>query len=236
MSAISKLPKAVVFPPPAGNKATATFIFFHGLGDRGQSFADIAISLHKLDQYKHIKFVFPNAPVKPISFQGGYKMPAWFDIYELGARPDTKQDVSGFLYACEELVNGFIKQEVDAGIPSNRVVIGGFSQGAAISLSTTAITNYPLAGTVVLSGFCGIPNDIQKKVTEVNKNTPILQFHGTADPVIPYSIGKRTYEFFKNLGFSKLNFTSYEGMPHTTCAPEMQTVFQFLAEVLPAKY
>ncbi|OUM54360.1 hypothetical protein BVG19_g3741 [[Candida] boidinii] len=219
--------------PAKSGKATSSLIIFHGLGDSGSGWKSFADSLRRESDFEDIEFVLPNAPLSKVSIAGGNSIPAWFDIFVMGGNPNSKQDVTGILEACS-IVNYFIEKQIAKGIPAERIIIGGFSQGASITLSATALIKHKIAGTIVLSGFCGIPNEVKARTIDINKDTPIFQGHGTSDPVIPYENAKKAGEFFKDtLGFKKLLFKTYPGMPHSTSPQEVEDIKNFIKENLP---
>lgn len=218
--------------PANGSQGKAALIFVHGLGDSGQGWSWLPqlIAQSKLITTP-INYVFPNAPEIPITINNGYRMPAWFDIYELG-NPNAKQDIEGFFKSCDILKN-LVKQQIEEfKIPPEKIIIGGFSQGAAISLATLATMETKIGGCVALSGFCALRKEVESKLLSANLDTPIFQGHGTADPVINYQYGKKTSEFFKELGFKNLDFQTYPGVQHSASDEELAAVIKFIKDVL----
>lgn len=218
--------------PANGSQGKAALIFVHGLGDSGQGWSWLPqlIAQSKLITTP-INYVFPNAPEIPITINNGYRMPAWFDIYELG-NPNAKQDIEGFFKSCDVLKN-LVKQQIEEfKIPPEKIIIGGFSQGAAISLATLATMETKIGGCVALSGFCALRKEVESKLLSANLDTPIFQGHGTADPVINYQYGKKTSEFFKELGFKNLDFQTYPGVQHSASDEELAAVIKFIKDVL----
>lgn len=218
--------------PANGSQGKAALIFVHGLGDSGQGWSWLPqlIAQSKLITTP-INYVFPNAPEIPITINNGYRMPAWFDIYEL-ENPNAKQDIEGFFKSCDILKN-LVKQQIEEfKIPPEKIIIGGFSQGAAISLATLATMETKIGGCVALSGFCALRKEVESKLLSANLDTPIFQGHGTADPVINYQYGKKTSEFFKELGFKNLDFQTYPGVQHSASDEELAAVIKFIKDVL----
>lgn len=218
--------------PANGSQGKAALIFVHGLGDSGQGWSWLPqlIAQSKLITTP-INYVFPNAPEIPITINNGYRMPAWFDIYELG-NPNAKQDIEGFFKSCDILKN-LVKQQIEEfKIPPEKIIIGGFSQGAAISLATLATMETKIGGCVALSGFCALRKEVESKLLSANLDTPIFQGHGTADPIINYQYGKKTSEFFKELGFKNLDFQTYPGVQHSASDEELAAVIKFIKDVL----
>ncbi|RLV95166.1 Protein dopey [Spathaspora sp. JA1] len=216
--------------------AKAAVIFLHGLGDTGEGwswFPQLIKQSKIITSSDVVNYIFPNAPSIPITVNGGYVMPAWFDIYEFG-NPDAKQDVTGFFKSCQVLKN-LIREQIDVyGIPPEKIIIGGFSQGAAISLATVSLLDFKIGGVVALSGFCPVKKEVAERVEKsgVNFNTPIFQGHGKADPIINYQYGLQTSELYKSLGFSKLTFHGYEGVAHSADDQELIEVMKFINEIM----
>lgn len=220
----------------ANSTAKAAIIFLHGLGDSGEGwswFPQYLAQSGALPQstIDSINFVFPNAPIVPVTVNNGYKMPAWFDIYELG-NPKARADVEGFLKSCE-FIKQLVHEQIANEIPQEKIIIGGFSQGAALSLATASLLDVKIGGVIALSGFCPIRSTIQEKVKEsVNFDTPVFQGHGTVDPVINYDYGKMTSEFYKDLGFTNYLFKTYPGVAHSADDKELYDVADFIKSII----
>ncbi|EGW32134.1 acyl-protein thioesterase 1 [Spathaspora passalidarum NRRL Y-27907] len=211
-------------------------IFLHGLGDTGEGWSWFPQLINQTKIIKNsdaINYVFPNAPQIPITVNGGYVMPAWFDIYAFGD-PNARQDVTGFFKSCEVL-KSLIKEQIEVhGVPPEKIIIGGFSQGAAISLATASILDFKIGGVVALSGFCPVKNDVLERHEKsgVNFNTPIFQGHGKADPLIKFDYGQQTSEFYKSLGFNNYTFRGYEGVAHSADDQELVDVMKFIHDIV----
>ncbi|EMG46536.1 hypothetical protein SBY92_002681 [Candida maltosa Xu316] len=221
--------------PANGASGKAAIIFVHGLGDTGNgwSWFPQVISQSKKITATPINYVFPNAPSIPITANQGYVMPGWFDIHEF-SNPNAKQDVDGFFKSCQVLKN-LVKQQIEEfNIPSEKIIIGGFSQGAAISLATTALLDVKIGGCVALSGFCPVRTELESRYNKegVNFDTPIFQGHGTVDPMVDYNYGKQTGEYYKKLGFKELQFHSYAGVAHSVSDEELIDVVKFVEGIL----
>ncbi|KAG8009548.1 Acyl-protein thioesterase 1 [Nibea albiflora] len=197
---------------PAARKATAAVIFLHGLGDTGHGWAEAFAGI----RIPHVKYICPHA----------------FDIY--GLSPDADEDESGIKRASEN-IKALIDQEVKNGIPSHRILLGGFSQGGALSLYTALTTQQKLAGVVALS--CWLP--LRKSFPQASANSPnkdmhVLQCHGDADPLVPFIFGSQTAEKMKSLiNPSKITFKTYRGLPHSACPEEMVDIKHFIEKQLP---
>lgn len=220
----------------ASSTAKAAIIFIHGLGDSGEGwlwFPQVIQQTGLVKSYSDINFVFPNAPTLPITVNGGMRMPAWFDIYEFG-NPDAKQDVDGFLKSCN-VVKELIQEQIDKHhVPAEKIIIGGFSQGAAVSMATLALLDFKIGGLVALSGFCPVRKTIADKhnAAGANFNTPVFQGHGDMDPVINFSYGKDSAKFYQSLGFSEWEFHEYAGVAHSTNNQELVEVIKFISRIL----
>lgn len=212
---------------PAARKATAAVIFLHGLGDTGHGWAEAMAGIRT----PHVKYICPHAPIMPVSLNMNMAMPSWFDIISLN--PDAEEDETGIKKAAES-IKALIDQEVKNGIPSHRIVLGGFSQGGALSLYTALTTQQKLAGVVALSCWLPLRNSLSKSVIGSNKEVPVLQCHGEADPLVPLIFGCLTVEKLKKmLNPNNITFKTYPRMPHSACPEEMMDIKQFIEKQLP---
>ncbi|XP_053715610.1 acyl-protein thioesterase 1-like [Synchiropus splendidus] len=213
---------------PAARKATAAVIFLHGLGDTGHGWAEAFAGI----RIPHVKYIFPHALNMPVTLNMNLSMPSWFDIY--GLSPESKEDESGIKMASER-IKAMIDQEVKNGIPSHRIILGGFSQGGALSLYTALTTQQKLAGVVALSCWLPLRKTFpQECASSSNKEMHVLQCHGDADPLVPFAFGSSTAEMMKTLiSPSNYTFKSYRGLPHSTCPEEIVDIKHFIANQLP---
>ncbi|KAI0883804.1 Phospholipase/carboxylesterase [Annulohypoxylon maeteangense] len=223
---------------PAAAKHTATVIFVHGLGDSGYGWASAVENWRLRRRLDEIKFILPHAPAIPVTASGGMAMPGWYDIFALSGKTDDirkNQDESGILLS-REYFNGLIQAEIDSGIPANRIVLGGFSQGGAISLFTGLTSKYKLAGIIGLSSYLLLDPKFANFVKENDNNheTPVLMCHGDIDQVVPTNFGKISYELLKSQGF-KVTMKVYPDMGHSACVEELNEVEAFLGTCLPAE-
>ncbi|XP_029815181.1 acyl-protein thioesterase 1 isoform X1 [Manacus vitellinus] len=180
-----------------------------------------------------VVFILISRPVMPVSLNMNMSMPSWFDI--TGLSPDSQEDEAGIKQAAEN-VKALIDQEVKNGIPSNRIILGGFSQGGALSLYTALTTHQKLAGVVALS--CWLPLRAsfpqQGPIGGVNKDIPVLQCHGDCDPLVPVMFGSLTVEKLKSMiNPANVTFKTYSGMMHSSSLEEMMDVKQFIDKHLP---
>lgn len=193
---------------------TATLIFLHGLGDTGQGWCDNLRSMN-LD---HLRIVCPTASTVPVTLNGGFPMPSWFDIFGLGM--DVKEDEAGIKAASDNL-KLLIDEEVKRGIPVERIVVGGFSQGGAVALHATLTGDKAVAGVAAFSTWLPLHKTLPAQVTDVGRSIPILQCHGDSDQMLPIMVGRMTAAFLSS------NSKSHEmkvipGMAHSSSLEEMQ--------------
>ena len=199
-----------------------SIIWLHGLGADGYDFVDIVPQLN-LPKELAIRFVFPHAPIRPVTINAGFKMCAWFDLYGLDA--DSPQDETGIKQA-QQLTEQLISKELSLGIPSERIVLAGFSQGGAVALQCGLHYAKELAGILVLSGYLPLAD----KLTTINKSIPILMTHGEYDDVVPIKFGKISRNKLIDLGLN-VHWHSYP-MAHQVCLEEIQDIASWLQDVL----
>ena len=205
--------------------ATATVILLHGLGADGNDFVPI-VSEMRLPSSMAVRFIFPNAPSRPVTINGGYVMPAWYDITELNI--DRKIDTTQLIDAAEQ-IRRLIDREIDRGIPSNRIVLAGFSQGGAVSYQTALTYMQPLAGLLCMSTYFATRDIITPN--SANKNLPIFICHGSRDPMVPERLGLEARERLVAMGYS-VEYKSY-AVEHSVCPEEIADMSQWLQRVLP---
>lgn len=201
--------------------AIGTVIWLHGLGADGNDFVPIVSELN-LTQVP-LRFIFPNAPQRPVSINNGYVMPAWFDIYSI---PSPQVDVAGIEETLEQMQK-IISHENQRGIPTDKIIFAGFSQGAVIALLTAIRSSTPLGGVMALSGFLPNTEKVLEHANPMNKQTPIFIAHGTEDTVVPFALGKQTSLLLKQNGYNNIKFHSYH-MAHSVCVEEIADIGQWL--------
>lgn len=209
-----------------GNNPQRAVIWLHGLGADGNDFAPI-VPEFRLDDFPAIRFIFPHAPVQPVTINNGMAMRAWYDIFT----PDLvrREDETGLRNA-ETAVRALIAQENVRGIPSSNIVLAGFSQGCALTLQTGLRLDERLAGMICLSGYLPLPNKISSERHPANQNTPIFMGHGTMDPVVDIDRAKTSRDVLTDLGYA-ITWKTYP-MPHSVCLEEINDVAAFLRQVL----
>lgn len=212
-------------------KVTGTVIILHGLGDSADGWKFLSDMLHQYDQFKGVNFIFPNAPIKPLTVAGGQRVAQWFDIFEMG-NPNARQDEEGYWNSVAN-ISKLIDEESKNGVNPSKIIVGGFSQGASISLGIAASYHQKLAGILCLSGFFNMKQGIQSRLKDVNKQTPIFHGHGDLDPVINISMARAAHKLFTdNLGFTNYDLHEYSGMAHSTCNEEISEIADFIAKNL----
>ncbi|KAF7981751.1 hypothetical protein HWV62_32375 [Athelia sp. TMB] len=187
----------------------------------------------------HVKWVLPHATPQRVTANGGMKMPSWFDIYSFDF--DSDEDEPGMLKTSASL-NSLITDEVNGGLDASRVVLGGFSQGGAMSLLGGLTNERKLGGVAVLSGWLPLKNKFESMAASHAAQTPLFWGHGTSDPLVLYKFGTESVEFLTSqLGFKQskdtatgLDFRSYAGMAHSSCQEELNDLAGWLKRVLPA--
>jgi phospholipase/carboxylesterase len=172
----------------ARGEPRGSVVWLHGLGADGHDFEPI-VSLLGLPI---VRFVFPNAPARPVTINGGMVMPAWYDITSLGGRGPGEREADVRLSA--RLIAAVVEREEARGVPSSRIVLAGFSQGAAMALRVGVRFPRPLLGIMVLSGYEVLPETREAEAAEANHATPMLFCHGTYDPLVAIERGKEAYK------------------------------------------
>src|SRR6266699_2356046 len=194
-----------------GKDPTTSIIWLHGLGADGNDFATI---VPELDLPKEAaRFVFPHAPVQPVTINGGARMRAWYDVSN-----DGRQDAAG-IRASQAHVEALIARERARGIAPGAIVLAGFSQGGAIALHTGLRHAERLAGILALSTYLPLPDTLKQEASQANRDLPIFMAHGTQDPVIPLSWAARSRDSLTSLGYA-VEWHEYP-MPHSVCAEEI---------------
>jgi phospholipase/carboxylesterase len=209
-----------------GREPTGAVIWLHGLGADGHDFSPIVPQLVEPHE-RPLRFIFPHAPVRPVTINGGAAMRAWYDI--LGFNRGFPQDEVG-IRATDVLVRELIQRENQRGIPSKRIVLGGFSQGGAISLFTGPRYPDKLAGIMGLSCYMLLEDSLPAERSRVNFTTPIFLGHGTQDPVVELRRGTEARQLLEAGGYA-VEWHAYP-MPHSVCPQEVDDIAAWLRKVL----
>jgi len=218
--------KLEVIELESGKKPTASIIVLHGLGADGTDFVPIAQEL-KLAPIGEVRYVFPHAPVMPVTINGGMAMRAWYDI--LGSEIDRREDERG-LRASQATVDSLIEREIERGTEAARIVLMGFSQGCAMTLMTGLRYGQRLAGLVGLSGYLPLAAVTEAERHAANRDTPIFLAHGSVDQVIPIARATASRDALRALGHP-VEWHEYP-MPHSVCAEEIADLNRWLLQTL----
>jgi phospholipase/carboxylesterase len=211
---------AVVLAP--ATPASASVIWLHGLGADGHDFVPIVPEL-KLPPSPGVRFVFPHANARPVTLNMGMRMRAWYDIKTLTA--EGRADEAGLRESVARVVE-LIAAERTLGIAAARIVIAGFSQGAAVALHAALRHPEPLAGVLALSCYLPLQATLAAELSEANKATPILMCHGQQDPVLPLALGVMACNWLRAAGY-RVEWKEYP-MQHQVCLPEIQDIAAWL--------
>ena len=209
-----------------GPNPTASVIWLHGLGASGDDFVPIVRELD-LAGMQDIRFVFPHAPTMPVTINNGYVMRAWYDI--IGADLSRREDEKG-LRASQAMVEQLIAQEKARGIPAERIVLAGFSQGCAMTIQTGLRHSEKLAGLLCLSGYVPLHTTIAEERHASNQATPIFMAHGRGDQVIPIIRAEQSRDLLRSLGY-EVEWHEYM-MPHSVCQEEVDDISAWFRRVL----
>ena len=204
----------------------ASVIWLHGLGADGNDFAPIVPAL-RLPQTP-VRFVFPHAPVQPVTINGGMRMRAWYDIRDGEIRREDEDGVR----ASQKLVEALIERERKRGTAADRLVLAGFSQGGAIALQTGLRHGEQLAGIMALSTYLPIADSFAAEAAAANRGAPIFMAHGSYDPVIPLARAQESRTLLQSLGYA-VEWREYP-MPHSVCPDEVADIGAWLRKVLGA--
>ncbi len=206
--------------------ADAAIIWLHGLGANARDFEPIVPYL-RLPADLGLRFVFPNAPRQPVTVNGGMVMPAWYDI--LGIDIPRREDEAG-VRASETAIRTLIEREVKRGVEPGRIILAGFSQGAAIALQTGLRHPKRLGGILALSGYLPLIETVEAERAEANRDIPIFLAHGAQDVVIGIDHARRSRERLESLGYAP-RWKEYP-MGHEVCLEEIQEIGAWIREVL----
>lgn len=213
---IEKFNQASIMP-------AAVVIWLHGLGADNNDFLPI---VNELPLKNSIKFIFPNAPMRPIALNGGYVMRGWYDIRELG-NVSHMTDIDGINQSVAQ-IESIIQSQIDLGFKSEQIILAGFSQGGVISYITGINSKYKLGGVLAMS--CYLPSMPTKIDSSINKDTSFFAIHGTEDQVVPYKGGVHAYEELKRHGYN-IKWAKYP-MPHSVCLEEIADIGIWLDNLL----
>jgi len=206
-----------------------TVLWLHGLGADGHDFAPIVPELLLRDGQRRdwpaLRFVFPHAPQRAVTINGGMRMRAWYDIANVDFA--RRADEAGIAESVGQ-VQALIDREAERGIPASRLVLAGFSQGGAVALAAGLQRVQPLAGLVAMSTYLPMHDRAASLVTPQALSQPVFMAHGLQDPVVPFAAGQYSAGALKALGFA-VEWHPY-AMPHSVCAEEVRDLGDWLAQ------
>lgn len=206
----------------SGKQPQHSIIWLHGLGADGHDFVPVA---GELNLPAAVRYIFPHAPQRPVTINGGFIMRAWYDI----AHPeiDARQDEEG-IRASQAAVESLIAQEVARGIAPDHIFLAGFSQGGVIALHTALRQAVPLGGVLALSAYLPLTETVAREALSTARQTPIFMAHGRDDPVVPYQLGVASRGILLELGCA-VDWHEY-AMPHSVCEQELHDIGGWLAK------
>ena len=208
---------------------SAAVIWMHGLGADGNDFAPIVPEL-RLGASPAIRFVFPHAPTMPVTINNGYVMRAWYDVSFGDLEGTTRRADEKGVRASQERIGALIERELGRGIPANKIVLAGFSQGGAIALHTGLRYPQRLAGIMALSTYLPLAESLAAEAAPANRDVPIFYVHGTHDPVIPFAMATGSRDRLSAAGYS-IEWHEFP-MQHSVCMEEVEAISAWLKKVL----
>jgi phospholipase/carboxylesterase len=206
-----------------------SIIWMHGLGADGHDFEPLVPELLDADM-PALRFVFPHAPVRPVTINNGYKMRAWYDIIGIDRR--SAEDFDG-VQASADAIGALIRAENARGISTNRIALAGFSQGGAMALHIATRLDVKLAGVIALSCYLPLARQFATERGTANLATPFFMAHGMQDPVVPFALGDESRRILDGTGY-KVEWHQYP-MPHALCAEEVVDLRAFLKKISSAQ-
>ncbi len=207
-----------------GARPERSVVWLHGLGADGNDFVPIVPELDLPEAA--IRFVFPHAPMQPVTINAGMVMRAWYDISDAAIRREDERGVR----ASQTLVEALIEREKRRGTPASRLILAGFSQGGAIALQTGLRHPERLAGIMALSCYLPLADTLAGEASAANKDVPIFMAHGTQDPIVALPRATRSREALEQLGYA-VEWHEYR-MPHSVCPEEVGQISAWLRRVL----
>jgi phospholipase/carboxylesterase len=205
---------------PASGSPELAVIWLHGLGADGHDFEPIVPELHLR---RRVRFVFPHAPVRPVTINGGHRMRAWYDVFGFGA--GAREDEEG-IRASAAALGTLIDREVARGMAPERIVVAGFSQGGAIALHAALRESRRLAGVLALSTYLPLAGTLASEKSAAHSPLPIFLAHGSDDPVLPIGLAVATRRALEAEGYA-VDWHAYS-MPHSVCAAEVADIAAWL--------
>ncbi len=224
---MTDLPLTTVEIEPTGS-VRSSVIWMHGLGADAHDFEPIVPEL-RLPEALGVRFVFPNAPIRPVTINNGMRMRAWYDVLSFDL--PRQEDPDG-VYASERATYALLEREKQRGVSADRIVLAGFSQGGAMALHTGLRYPERLAGILALSCYLPLASRLNSERRPANQATPIFMAHGDYDAVIPMRYGQQSAATLEGLGYP-VEWSDY-GMGHEVCFQEIRDIAAWLQRVLAA--
>ncbi|MDD2929234.1 MAG: carboxylesterase [Sideroxydans sp.] len=230
---MSELLRHIAFD--SGREPRYSMIWLHGLGASGDDFVPVAEALQLPHAMRHI---FPHAPQIPVTLNGGFVMPAWYDIRNADASSwnrtgsDSSQDAAG-IRASQQQIDSFIEREIARGISPKNIFLAGFSQGGAIALQCGLRRPGGLGGILALSTYLPLADTVQTEACESGLRTPLFMAHGRQDPVVPYELGAHSQRLLLDAGCI-VDWHEYD-MPHSVCMEEIEDISAWLSRHMPGE-
>lgn len=221
------LPDTPALEIETGPNPQFTVIWMHGLGADGSDFAPIVPELN-LPESPAVRFIFPHAPYRPVTCNGGYVMRAWYDIVSLA--PGSREIDEPSLLESRDSVRQLIAREAARGVPSERIVLAGFSQGGAVAYLAGLTHPAPLAGIIALSTYIPSPALLLAEFAATNGRIPVFAAHGADDDVVSLELGEQALEVVRGIGVAP-EWRTY-AMPHSVCLDEIADIGTWLARII----
>lgn len=219
----------LIYPNQGATSIEHAIIWLHGLGATANDFPPIVPHLG-LDPSRAIRFIFPQAPERPITINGGFVMPGWYDIR--GMDIASKEDRDG-IEESRQTVERLIQDQIDLGIPAQQIILAGFSQGGAVTYYTAARSQHKLAGVLTLSTYLVFLDQTAQEQSKVNIETPIFASHGSQDRVVPVSLGEQSAQHLQTLGYT-VQWQTYP-MEHEVTLPQIQAIGAWINQTFSAQ-
>jgi phospholipase/carboxylesterase len=210
-------------------RADSAVVLMHGLGADGHDFESIVPELG-LEPERAVRFVFPHAPVRPVTINQGFRMRAWYDILGFDGRAGEDEDG---IRASAAAIRGLVEREKGRGVPAERIVLAGFSQGGAMALHAALREPERLAGVVALSTYLPLAARLPAEAHPANAATPVFMAHGRFDDIVPLALGERSRDLLLSRGYD-VEWHTYP-MPHSVSPEEIAHLGDWLQRVLPAR-
>jgi phospholipase/carboxylesterase len=209
--------------------ADAAVVWMHGLGADGHDFESLVPEL-RLPASPAVRFVFPHAPLRPVTINGGQRMRAWYDIAGFDRRAPVDE---GGIRESAEAIGALVRREGERGIPASRIVLAGFSQGGAMALFLGLRWPERLGGILALSTYLPLGEELAAEAHPANAAVSVLMAHGSFDPIVPKALGEASRERLRRLGYD-VDWRSYP-MPHSVRAQEVADLREWLLRALPPR-